>query len=481
MEIRIDKRRKIPLYRQIMNQIIKQMDEGLLLKGDRLPSERALAIESGVNRSTIVRAYDELYAQGFVERKSSSGTYVLGTTKESFSGHHHGPLFFMKDKRLTKDPYVKKLDELIKRDNPRLINVYTGELPFDLVPNISLPSFHWKEFLQEEVSALGYLELRQTIQNLMIKTYEYQPKEDEIMLTAGGQQSLVLLMQSLLKPGDVVAIEDPSFFNGMSLFKSMSIKVIKIPVDANGLCVEELEKVLQTESIQMVLTNPNFQNPTGSSMSLKRRKKLVEICRTFRIPIIEDDVFGQLSYDVPHALPLLKELAPETVIYIGSLSKILGKRMQLGWIDAPSLVLNEVIKLRDEYESELSIFPQVLATHALKDETFLKQLADLRHQLKEKKDFLEEELTANLEMKLTCSFPDGGYYAWLTYEGRKLVREDWNLLLKHQMAVYPSFLNAENGQSCRINLARLTNSQTKMLVSRFKIICQLWETDSLND
>lgn len=477
MEIRIDKRRKIPLYRQIMNQIIKQMDEGILLKGDRLPSERKLATESGVNRSTIVRAYDELYAQGFVERKSSSGTYVLGNVKDSFSGRTHGPLFFIKDKRFNKDPYVQKIDELIKRDNPRLIDVYKGELPFELVPNISLPSFHWKEFLQEEVSPLGYLELRRRISGLMTTTYQYTPNEQEVMLTAGGQQSLVLLMQALLRPGDVVAIEDPSFFNGMSLFKSMAIKVIKIPVDKNGMCVEELEKKLQSESIQMVLTNPNFQNPTGSSMSLKRRKKLVEMCRTYRIPIIEDDVFGQLSYDVPHGLPLLKELAPETVIYIGSLSKILGKRMQLGWIDAPRLVLNEVIKLRDEYESELSIFPQVLATHALQDETFLNQLADLRAQLKEKKQLLKVELDAHLATKMTCYYPDGGYYAWLTYQGRELVQEDWQLLLDNQIAVYPSFLNTDHAQSCRVNLARLSKSQTIILVRRLEEICQCWETE----
>lgn len=458
-----------------MNQVIQQMNENILLKGDRLPSERKLATAIGVNRSTVVRAYDELYAQGFVERKTNSGTFVLGNSKETITGNTRRSLVFMKDKKDYSDPYILKVKEMIKRDNPLLIDGFTGELPFELVPNISLPGFHWKEFLQEEVSPLGYLDLRRSIQNLVTKTYSYTPKEDEIMLTAGGQQSLVLLIQALLKPGDVVAIEDPSFFNSMSLFQSMSIKVIKIQVDGNGLCVEELEEKLQGESIKMVLTNPNFQNPTGSSMSLKRRKKLVEICRTYRIPIIEDDVFGQLSYQVPYQLPLLKELAPDIVIYIGSLSKILGKRMQLGWIDAPSLVLSEVIKLRDEYESELSIFPQVLASHALKDQTYLNQLTRLRQQLKDQVAFLKEEIDRTLPTEISCSYPQGGYYVWLTYCGRKLKKEDWDIFMENQLAVYPSFLNTTNAQSCRINIARLSRDQIERMIGRLKGICNDWE------
>ncbi|MFC6346588.1 aminotransferase-like domain-containing protein [Vagococcus carniphilus] len=477
MDIRIDKRRKVPLYRQIMNQIMSLVNENKLLKGDKLPSERVLATQLNVNRSTIVRAYDELYAQGFVERRPNSGTFILGESSDSFSGNP----FFVRKKKTEKDPYVLDLEKMIKQNNTRLINAYTGELPYELIPNISLPSFHWKEFLQEDVSTLGYLPLRKTIQSLMSNMYDYHPKEEEVMLTAGGQQSLVLLMQALLKPGDVVAIEDPSFFYGMSLFESMAIKVVKIPVDQNGLSVDALEEVLQVESIQLLLTNPNFQNPTGSSMSLERRKQLVKVCRKYRIPIVEDDVFGQLSYQVPNPLPLLKKLAPETVIYLGSVSKMLGKRMQLGWIDAPKLVLDEVIKVRDEYESELSVFPQVLATHVLQDRTFNNQLNDLRNHLKENSRYLAKELKSQLGTKVTYHLPKGGYYAWLTYSEQVLTRKDWEQFLDNQVAVYPSFLNTENAQSCRLNLARLSKEQLSFFVGRLKLILESIEKDKQVD
>lgn len=474
MDIRIDKRRSIPLYRQIINQVIQQINQNILLKGDRLPSERKLAKDIGVNRSTVVRAYDELYAMGFVERKTNSGTFVLSSSNENFTDNTRRSLVFKKNSKDYSDPYILKIKDMFKRDNPLLIDGYTGELPFEIIPNISLPSFHWKDFLKEEDSSLGYLDLRRTVRNLVAKTYNYNPKEEEIMLTASGQQSLVLLIQALLKPGDIVAIEDPSFFSSMSLFKAMSIKVIKIQVDSNGLCVDELEEKLQIESIKLVLTNPNFQNPTGSSMSLKRRYKLVEICRAYRIPILEDDVFGQLSYQVPSQLPLLKQLAPDIVIYIGSLSKILGKRIQLGWIDAPSLVLSEVINLRDEYESELSIFPQVLASHALKDQNYLNQLTILRQQLKEQVDFFKAEMNKTLPTQMICSYPRGGYYVWLTYFGRKLEKEDWDIFLDNHVAVYPSFLNTTNAQSCRINIARLSKKQIKRMVRILKEICHEW-------
>lgn len=465
----IKKESKVPLYRQVMNQIISQIEEGALVKDERLLSERALAKELDVNRSTIVRAYEELHAQGFVVRKSNSGTYVLGKYSGSLSKENlnfYGSNSLKKES--DKDSYIKKVERKINEGDIEFINAYTGELPLNLIPKVNLSNVPFEEFLQEEVPHLGYEPLRNEITFLFEKMYNLKVNKNSIMLTAGGQQSLFLLIQTLLKPGDTIVVEEPSFFYDISLFKKMSINVIQIAVDKKGMKVSQLAMLLEKKNIQLVLTNPNFQNPTGSSMSLERRHELIDLCEKYRIPIIEDDVFGQLSYWTPNPLPLLKELAPKSVIYIGSLSKVLGKKIQLGWIEAPEVILEEVVRLRDEYESELSIFPQVLATYVLQDSDFEKQLIKLRIELKEKMIFLQSEIKLNLHQSVSCVLPKGGYYAWLTIHQKELMKKDWHELLSKGIAVYPSFLDKGDCQSCRLNMARLTNEEIKILVHYLK-------------
>lgn len=473
MEIKINKSSHTPLYRQIMNQLINQISDGLLYEGYRLPSERTLANQLLINRSTVVRAYDELEAQGFVEKKASSGTYILSQSGEKQENHLRRIIQY-NDLKYQKSEYEQQLEKLLLNDKYSVLDGYTGELPYSLIPNISLPNVNWQSFLSEEVSNLGYLPLRNKIAQLVYDMYSHYPKSQELMLTAGGQQSLVLLIQALLKSGDTVAVEDPSFFNGISVLNAMSIKVIKIPVDKDGMSVSVLEKIVKKESIQLVLTNPNFQNPTGTTMTLTRRKKLIELCQRYRIPIIEDDVFGQLSFHLLSPYPLLKELAPQSVIYIGSLSKILGSRMQLGWIEAPSYVLDEVVKLRDEYETQLNIFPQVMASFALTNPNFSKKLSFLQETLKNRMIYFVNLLQMTLSKDIDFTLPKGGYYIWLTYNRRILTKEDWLLLIDSHLAVLPSFTITKSSQSCRVNIARLDKKKMDLFVLKLKEIILQW-------
>lgn len=474
MDISVNKLSNTPLYRQIINQLIQQINDGILYEEYRLPSERVLAQQLNINRSTVVRAYDELEAQGFVEKRASSGTFVLAQSEEQKLNQLREMVQY-NDATHENNDYEKQVKAMIKTDKSSVIDGYSGELPYKMIPNINLPNLNWQSFLSEEVSRLGYEPLRKTIASLVKKMYHHVPKEDELMLTAGGQQSLVLLVQVLLKSGDTVAVEDPSFFNGISVLNAMNIKVVRIPVDKDGMVISELEQVIKQQNIQLVLTNPNFQNPTGTTMSLSRRKQLISVCQMYRIPIIEDDVFGQLAYRTPNSLPLLKEMNPQSVIYIGSLSKILGSRMQLGWIEAPKYVLEEVVKLRDEYETQLNIFPQVMASYALNEPQFYQQLEVLQQTLATRTMYFTKLLEKELSGDIHYTLPKGGYYVWLTYTKRELKNEDWLKLLDEKIAVLPSFVMSSNAQSCRVNISRLDEDKLAQFVLKFKKIIEQWE------
>lgn len=472
----INKKNKLPLYRQLVNSIIQQIDEGILIPGERLLSERQLAQELGVNRSTIVRAYEELELQGFVDKKRNSGTYIAPKKEVSFNLNTvYKSNFFASKHHPQQEVYLTRVKQLIDEKVPGVIDTYTGELPTYLLPNGELPNLRWQEFLNEKKDELGYYPLRQEINKLVYQTYCYESNTNNMMITAGGQQSLYLLLQTLLKPGDTVAIESPSFFNGLSLLRSMAIKVIEIPVDQNGMQVEILKEMLTSHTIRLVLTNANFQNPTGSSMSRQRRQELIHLCQIYRIPLIEDDVFGQLAFPKTRKYPLLKELAPDQVIYIGSLSKILGKEIQLGWLDAPKLVLMQVQKIIEESESQLNIFPQVLATYALKNPSFNEEVMELREVLGNKKEMFIAELSRNLSSDISFIEPKGGYYMWLTFKGRQLKEEDWFLLLEEKVTVFPSFFITNDCQSCRVNFSRMSQEEIVTFTRRLGKTVKKWK------
>lgn len=166
---------------------------------------------------------------------------------------------------------------------------------------------------------------------------------------------------------------------------------------------------------------------------------------------------------------------PQSVIYIGSLSKILGSRMQLGWIEAPKYVLEEVVKLRDEYESQLNIFPQVMASYALNEPAFYKQLESLQQTLAKRIEYFTRLLEKELSGEIRYTLPKGGYYIWLTYTKRKLTKEDWLDLLDEKIAVLPSFVISNNTQSCRVNVSRLNEEKLTQFVLKFKKIIEQWE------
>ncbi|MGY3766009.1 aminotransferase-like domain-containing protein [Vagococcus vulneris] len=470
MRIELSRESKVPLYQQIMQQIIEKIGNGELEMKRRLPSERQLAKELMVNRSTIVRAYDELCFQGFVERKVNSGTFVSKISTESvivrqLSRIGSASTNQSKDENEYLDCMKQK--SLIK--NQSFIDTYTGELPTALIPEIKLPDLIWNDFLKRENQSLGLLDLRRIIAKNTAVNYQVLPDPDDLMVTSGGSQSLFFLIQTLLKPGDTVVIEDPSFFKGLSVLKLMSLNVIRVPVDSEGMRVSQLKEILTTNNVRLVITNPNFQNPTGTTLSLERRIDLIKSCRLFNTIIIEDDVFGQLAYQVPNRLPLLKELAPDLVIYIGSLSKVLGKNIQLGWIYASRIILDEVVRLRDETENNLSIFPQVLAEVALKMPSFNKQLKDLRCDLSYRMTDFRIALMEHLSDSVTATFPQGGHYIWLTVTSRKLKKDDWLHLLNEGIAVYPSYLNDRRDfQSCRVNVSRLKNDDVSAFIAGLK-------------
>ncbi|MFC3633850.1 PLP-dependent aminotransferase family protein [Enterococcus rivorum] len=466
----LKKEKGVPVYVGIMELILANIQSGKLAPGERLPAERKLADYFQVNRSTVVHALDELVSLGWIVRKQGSGTIVnegkwgIATTPRTDWRRYLEQNAFSKT-----SPFVKKIEERLKTHGKTSLDVYTGELPLELIPSFDFPPLSWKQFLEEEEQDdLGYLPLRESISKEIAKEYGFKLPNESLLITSGAQQALFLILQVLLKNGDSVAIEDPSFLYALPIFQAAGIRLYGVSMDDEGICLEDLERTIRQQRVKMVMVNPSFQNPTGKTMTVNRRKKLVELCQKHQIPIIEDDVFGQLSFISSEKIPPLKKIDPENVLYIGSLSKILGSTTKIGWLSAPDSVTKQLAEARKMMDFSLSIFPQMLANMALTDDSYTYKIRKLKEEVEKRAQKVFALLDSFTEWEVQR--PEGGFYLWARWTKGPLKPKEWDFFIQEGLLIAPSFLFSEQKDSIRINFSRIDDEMLEALGEKLKNI-----------
>lgn len=453
--------KKEAYYYQIMKHLLYLGQQGQIKLGERLPSERVLAHHLNVNRSTVTHAFNELEDLGIVKRKKGSGTFLYELPQSS-----HVPIwrYFPKASLSLQNDFC--IDSETLKKEKKIYDAYSGELPLDLVPNIQLPNLNWQDFLNEEkqVDLLGYLPLRKEIGK------KFQQDASHIFITSGSQQALFLILQVLLHPGEKVLLFKPSFFWNLSIFQATQINRVGLPLTKEGICLSALKEKVKKEKIKVIFLNPTFQNPTGWQMSYTQRLALAEFVKEEGLLLVEDDAFQALSYPDTQRLPTLKSLAPENVLYLGSLSKVLGTTTKIGWTIGPKHLLIQLANLREQMEFNLSIFPQVLAYYALKDPTYTKQIDHLKKELKRRSDYF---VTLNQNYPLGTLYPTkGGYYTFIEKMPLPITRSFFKKMKAHHLLAAPGslFLGPEN--SLRVNTARLNRQQAYYFVTTLYTLLQ---------
>lgn len=418
----LNQKSTLPLYQQIMLLIEEKVKAGELSPGTRLPSERKLAETLGVNRSTVIRSLEELAVQGLLIRKTGSGTYVnpdkwgLQTKPVINWG---SPL--IEEPRGTHSPYEQAAQALLESQKTKVIDLSKGILPPDLLPELHSPDLSWKELVDQEkeqaTSHTGISSLKQSVQAFLQETYQMEVPLDEIMITSGTQNALFLISQGLLKPGDAVGIEAPSYFYSLRLFQAAGLRIVPIPMDAEGMTVKGLQEASLKHPLKMIFLNPVFQNPTGLVMSTRRKQEILDYCLMKRIPIVEDDAYGGLSFDDSLDTRPLKMIDQnQQVIYLGTLSKLAGRHLRIGWMIGPQPVLENLADIRVQIDSDLSFLPQFMADHFLRTEikSYQKQVRTiLKKRARRLEAWLKELYGEHIAFQealggfhLYCRFPD---------------------------------------------------------------------------
>jgi 2-aminoadipate transaminase len=234
----------------------------------------------------------------------------------------------------------------------------------------------------------------------------------DIVITNGAQQALDLVAKIFIDPGDEIVVEAPAYVGALSAFSAYEPRFIQIPLDDDGMVVDELERALDAGARPKFLyTVPNFSNPAGVTMSLQRRRQLVEVCRAARVPIVEDNPYGMLRFE-GEPLPCLRSLDPTNVIYLGTLSKVFAPGIRIGWAAAEPDVLSRLLLAKEAADLCSSSLTQLVAERYLEGDRWRENLAAFVGIYRERRDAMLGTLTQSFPPGASWTLPAGGFYVW---------------------------------------------------------------------
>jgi 2-aminoadipate transaminase len=238
---------------------------------------------------------------------------------------------------------------------------------------------------------------------------------DRMVITTGAQQALDILGKVLIDPGDLVAVEAPSYVGALSAFAAYEPTYLQIPMDDHGVIVERLEEALRAGARPKFLyVCPNFQNPAGVTLSRERRERLVAVCRDAGVPIVEDNPYGMLRFE-GEGLPALRTLDPENVVYVGTLSKVFCPGIRVGWAMGPAGLIERMVLAKEASDLCSSNLNQLVAEEWLSDrDRWRGSLASLNRVYRSRRDVMLAALEQHFPGDSYWTHPAGGFYVWVT-------------------------------------------------------------------
>ena len=268
----------------------------------------------------------------------------------------------------------------------------------------------------------GFLPLREMIARHMSK-YGIEIDVNNILITTGSQQALDLIGKIFINPGDRVLVESPTYLGALQAWNAYGVKYIPVPVDQQGMITDALEEALRTGP-KFIYVLPNFQNPTGTTLSLERRLKLVELADRYGVPLIEDDPYGQLRYEGEH-IPSIVVLDGQmrenrtgynngNVIYISTFSKILAPGLRLAWMIAPPEVVHKLVQAKQGADLHTGTFSQMTAYEVSRGGFLDRHIKILRQVYRERRDTMLSSLEHYLPPNIQWTHPNGGLFLWTT-------------------------------------------------------------------
>lgn len=310
----------------------------------------------------------------------------------------------------------------------------------------------------------GYTPLRDLLKKTMAEKNCFSDN-DELIVTAGAQQGMELSCKVLCNEGDTLICEAPSFIGSLNAFKSYKVNLVGVELEDDGINLEKLEDVLKANSnIKVLYLIPNFQNPTGNTMSLEKRKAVYDLAKKYNFIIIEDNPYGDLRF-AGEDIPTIKSLDTDgRVIYVGSFSKILAPGLRVGYVSAPKEIIQKMVVCKQVSDVHTNIWAQVICERFMTTCDLNSHFEKLRDVYKRKCELMLGEMDKHFSKKIKYTKPQGGLFIWATLpEGSDMLGFCKKAVEEYKIAVVPgsAFMISESDKtnSFRLNFSTPTDDK----------------------
>lgn len=377
--------------------------------------------------------------------------------------------YFLSDKVQTLKPSA--IREIFKyAADPQVVSLSAGNPDPEAFPVKEIAEISNDILTNRPIDALqysvteGYAPLRNALADYMKNKFSIGRDFDNLIVTSGAQQVMDLATKSLCNEGDTVICEAPSFIGSLNSFRAYNARLCGIPLESDGMNLEALESALKNEkNVRFIYIIPNFQNPSGVTTSLEKRKAIYKLAQKYDVLILEDNPYGELRVS-GEDIPAIKSFDEDgRVIYVGSFSKVLSPGMRIGWTVAPRDIASKLIVCKQGSDVHTNIWAQMVAAEFMQKYDFEQHLERLRNIYRKKIRFTTELLDKYLAPKITYNKIDGGLFIWCKLPDSVNMNDFCKKAIERKVCVVPgnAFLTDEKEQSScfRINFSTPTNEQ----------------------
>ena len=420
----------VPLYVQLRDQLRALVHAGDLRPGDRIPASRELALQLGVHRTTVANAYAELEAEGLIQGHVGRGTFIRGKgtglkITPPAPPVLNGAAGIRWELLFADERGEEALARLTAAGPENSISFVMARPAEEFFPVEELQTCVNTVLRREATDILnlgpsdGYPPLKEQLLELL-REEGLAAKDENLLITDGCQQSLDLICKAFVRPGDSVILENPTYPGALAIFNGARTRCLSVPVrtqaepgSALGLDVEALEATLAANRVKLMVLTPDFQNPTGTSMPLASRRKVLELAARHQVPIVEDHVYARL-HAREERIPSLKQLdRGNLVLHIDSFAKVAFPGLRVGWMVAPAAAIERLRLVKQTTDLHTDQLAQATLAEFLRRGLFAKHLSRMRKVYASRLAALDEALRKQMPEGVRWARPEGGMCFWL--------------------------------------------------------------------
>ncbi|MGJ1228269.1 PLP-dependent aminotransferase family protein [Sphingobacterium siyangense] len=419
----IDKKSNIAAFRQLASQFIQLIQEGKLLPGTKLPSTRVLANDLELHRKTVMAAYEALVTEDWVENRPRKGFLIspkLPVVKpRSYhsarkAAYESDPGFlFDSSLNIPYRPLLSSSKEIVIDDGLPDISLLPTNVILKEFRNTTTYSTLKK--ISNNWEFEGNLEFRNSLCNFLNQTRGLDIRLENILSTRGAQMAIYLAASLIIKPGDKVIVCEPSYLFANMVFERLGAELIHVPIDSFGMNTDVVEDVLKNNQVKLIYVIPHHHHPTTVTMSVERRNHLLQIIKKHQIAVIEDDYDYDFQYQYDPYLPLASGDHEGNIVYIGSLTKVLGAPYRLGYIVAAEKFITAVAANKILIDLKGDILTEHLVSGLIEQGELTRLIQKANKLYRQRCDLLSGLLNTELRDIVNVNKPNGGMALWVKF------------------------------------------------------------------